>query len=104
MKMAKPLAKVCHSLASKIERLLLQIVAETLVGTLAMDETMQEGQLGTQLRTIFADKPDNCAEMPKEELMSLVMSEVNQGNEVSTDAFYENLDGNGDGIFTCSGT
>ena len=75
---------------------------ETLVGAMVLDETMQ-GQFGFQLRSIFADKVDNCAEISKDELTSLIMVDINEGNEVNVEDVYRRVDTNQDGIFTCDG-
>ena len=75
---------------------------ETLVGAMVLDETMQ-GQFGFQLRSIFADKPDNCPEISKDELTSLIMVDINEGNEVNVEDVYRRVDTNQDGIFTCDG-
>ena len=75
---------------------------ETLVGAMVLDETMQ-GQFGFQLRSIFADKPDNCPEISKDELTGLIMVDINEGNEVNVEDVYRRVDTNQDGIFTCDG-
>merc|ERR1712062_237359 len=55
-----------------------------------------------QLRSIFADKPENCQEISKEELTSLIMIDINEGNEVNVEYIYQRIDVNRDGIFTCN--
>ena len=76
---------------------------ETLVGALVLDETMH-GEFGHQLRSIFADKPENCQEITKNEMHSLVMVDINEGNEVNVEDVYRRIDADHDGIFTCNGT
>ena len=58
-----------------------------------------EGELGPQLRIIFADKPDNCEEIPKEELNSLVVA---AGHGANLEMFYRDVDDNNDFIITCN--
>eukprot|EP00093_Oithona_nana_P005947 05947.XXX_316293_316694_1 [CDS] Oithona nana genome sequencing. len=74
---------------------------ETLVGALVLDETMR-GEFGHQLRSIFADKPENCQEITKNEMHSLVMVDINEGNEVNVEDVYRRIDADHDGIFTCN--
>ena len=58
-----------------------------------------EGELGPQLRIIFADKPDNCEEIAKEELNSLVAA---AGHGANLEMFYRDVDVNNDFIITCN--
>ena len=58
-----------------------------------------EGELGPQLRIIFADKPDNCEEIAKEELNSLVTA---AGHGANLEMFYRDVDVNNDFIITCN--
>ena len=58
-----------------------------------------EGELVHQLRNVFADKPDNCQEIAKEELNSLIAADDNQAN---LEEFYGFIDVNRDFIITCN--
>ena len=79
---------------------------ETLVGAIALDVINENDkeEFAHQLRSIFADKPENCQEISKEELTSLIMIDINEGNEVNVEYIYQRIDVNRDGIFTCNGT
>ena len=66
---------------------------------MALDERM-EGELGPQLRIIFADKPDNCEEIAKEELNSLLAAAGNEANYL--EKIYGDIDVNNDFIITCN--
>ena len=59
-----------------------------------------EGELGPQLRIIFADKPDNCEEIAKEELNSLLAAAGNEANYL--EKIYGDIDVNNDFIITCN--
>ena len=74
-----------------------------MVGSMAGRDQTNDGALGNQLRTIFTDKPENCTEIPKNELTSLIKLYVNQDNEVLLDSVYNDIDGNSDGITSCIG-
>ena len=58
-----------------------------------------KGELGSQLRIIFADKPDNCEEIAKEELFSLLPANADEKN---IKEFYGLIDVNNDFIITCN--
>merc|ERR1712062_679401 len=62
---------------------------ETLVGAIAMDVINENDkeEFAHQLRSIFADKPENCQEISK---------------EVNVEYIYQRIDVNRDGIFTCN--
>merc|ERR1712062_695303 len=79
---------------------------ETLVGAIALDVINENDkeEFAHQLRSIFADKPENCQEISKEELTSLIMIDINEGNgnEVNVEYIYQRIDVNRDGIFTCN--
>merc|ERR1712062_91291 len=47
---------------------------ESFVGALAMIEGLQSGKVGETFRRIFADKPENCDEVSKEEVEKFVMT------------------------------
>ena len=57
------------------------------------------GEVGSQLRIIFADKPDNCEEIAKEELFSLLPANADEKN---IKEFYGLIDINNDFIITCN--
>ena len=74
-----------------------------MVASMAGRDQTYDGSLGNQLRTIFTDKPENCSEIPKIELTSLIKLLVNQDNEVLLDSVYNDIDENSDGITSCIG-
>lgn len=94
--MAKPPVKVCLYLNLKLKWI--KFLTELFIGSLALDESM-EGELGNQLRIVFADKPDNCKEVAKEELKSLITA---AGDGGSLEEFYKAVDANRDFIVTCN--
>ena len=59
-----------------------------------------KGEVGSQLRIIFADKPDNCEEIAKEELNSLLAAAGNEANYL--EKIYGDIDVNNDFIITCN--
>ena len=70
-------------------------LTESFVGALAMIEGLQSWKVGETFRRIFADKPENCDEVSKEEVEKLLQFVEN---------FQIYLDANQDGIITCYGT
>ena len=60
-----------------------------------MIEGLQKGKVGETFRRIFADKPENCDEVSKEEVEKLLQFVEN---------FQIYLDANQDGNITCYGT
>ena len=76
---------------------------ELLVGAMALHELVH-GEFGHQLRTIFVDKSENCQEITKKEVHSLIMVYNNEGNKINVQDVYRRVDANHDGIITCKGT
>eukprot|EP00093_Oithona_nana_P014890 14890.XXX_1149295_1148672_1 [CDS] Oithona nana genome sequencing. len=79
----------------------LVICQESFVGALAMIEGLQKGKVGETFRRIFADKPENCDEVSKEEVEKFVMTDNTYVNDQFVENFQIYLDANQDGIITC---
>ena len=69
-----------------------------------MIEGLQSGKVGETFRRIFADKPENCDEVSKEEVEKFVMTDNTYANDQFVENFQIYLDANQDGIITCYGT
>jgi len=78
---------------------------ESFVGALALDEKNMERDFADQLKIMFADKPDNCEEVAKEDLDNLIAIDRNNGEEAeeaTLEEIHGSIDVNQDGIFTCN--
>ena len=69
-----------------------------------MLEGLQKGKLGETFRRIFAEKPENCDEVSKEEVKKFVMTDKTYANDQYVENSQNYLDANQDGIITCYGT
>merc|ERR1712004_75280 len=82
---------------------------ESFVAAMAMIEGLQKGKafpskVGETLRRIFADKPENCDEVSKEEVEKFALTALNDNsfaNKQFVDNFQNYHDANQDGIITC---
>ena len=84
---------------------LISILTESFVGALALDEKNMERDFADQLKIMFADKPDNCEEVAKEDLDNLIAIDRNNGEEAeeaTLEEIHGSIDANQDGIFTCN--
>ena len=87
-----------------IEKVLFLQLIESFVGALALLKGMERGNLGEIFRMIFADKPENCDEIPQEEVKTFVMTDNYFVNDEIVEHFQKFLDTNQDGIIACYGT
>lgn len=64
---------------------------------------LEDTELNDRLKMVFADKPENCAQINKEELALLLSLDPEDVDEERLGEAFQFLDKNGDGDLACSG-
>ena len=64
---------------------------------------LEDTELNDRLKMVFADKPENCAQINKEELALLLTPEPVDVDEERLGEAFQFLDKNNDGDLACAG-
>ena len=64
---------------------------------------LEDTELNDRLKMVFADKPENCAQINKEELALLLTPEPDDVDEERLGEAFQFLDKNNDGDLACAG-
>ena len=79
------------------------MITESLIAEIINYLDLQDTELNDRLKMVFADKPENCAEINKEDLALLLSLEPEDVDEDYLGEAFKFFDKNGDGDLACAG-